>query len=449
MKTCPPASESQHHKVMSNVAPLLSRLQVAAGLLLVLAGLLLNPWFIESGLVRDGTLDQKTYVLAADALLLVLGIILIVRARAAHVTPVDSRSVQIALVALVIGAGVALLLAEAAVRVILDPQHLFRDDEDGWWQLRWQANQASADANTLTPEGFSFDIYDPLVGWKPKPGYQSDNIRVNSRGVRSDREYPLEKTPDSLRVVIVGDSFTWGEDVRNEDTFAAQLENLLSGSEVINLGVHGFGTDQQLLRLQREGLAYSPDVVMLVFFEGNITRNVLGFRDYGKPQFLLDNDQLVLLNSPVLTREEFRRMEVSLPRFWIGKLLINAWMDIITATKLYPPLEEWERWKITSAILAEARRTSESVGAKFLLGYIADSESLQPAEIERVMEAWAADSGTGFINFSDVFRARPDEEWSLIYQGHLTPYGNKLTAETIAAKLRIDVPDAAAPGGGE
>jgi|ETNmetMinimDraft_25_1059894.scaffolds.fasta_scaffold26470_1 hypothetical protein len=421
---------------MSNVSLLLSRLQAAAGLVLVLAALLLNPWFIEANVVRDGTLEQKTYVLAADALLLVLGLILIMRVKNTRATTVDSRSVQIAVAALLISAGVALLLAEAAVRIALDPQHLFGADEDGWWQLRWQASQSLVADDALTPEAFSFDIHDPVLGWSPKPGFRSDNIRINSRGVRADREYPLDKMPESLRVVVVGDSFTWGEDVANEDTFVTQLEKIMPDTEAINLGVRGFGTDQQLLRLKREGLVYNPDVVILIFYEGNINRNILSFRDFGKPRFSMANNYLELMNQPVPTREEYHDMEVALPSFRIGKLATNAWMDVVTATKLHPPLEEQKKWKITSAILGEARRASESAGAQFLLGYIADSESVVPGELEQVMADWADATGTHFINFGDVYRARPGEEWEQIYQGHLTPYGNRLTAETIAAKLR-------------
>jgi hypothetical protein len=427
---------------MPNILPLLSRLQTAAGLLLVLAALLLNPWFIESAVLRDGLLEQKTYVLAADALLLVLGLILIARAKPTRATSADSRTVQIAFAALLVSAGVALLLAEVALRIAFNPQYLFRADEDGWWQLRWQTSQSLVEDDALTPEAFSFDIYDPVLGWSPKPGYRSADIRINSRAARADREYRQENTSEFYRIVAVGDSFTWGEGVANEDTFVAQLEKIIPGAEVINLGVHGFGTDQQLLRLKRDGLAYSPDVVILVFFEGNITRNVLAFRDFGKPRYKVENNELVLLNQPVPTRENYRRMDVELPGFWIGKLASNAWTNIVRQTKLYPPLQEWERWIVTREILNEARRASESAGAQFLLGYIPDSESVAPGDLDRIMAEWAAASGTHFINFGDVYRARPSAEWEQIYQGHLTPHGNRLTAESIAAELRTETASA-------
>ena len=425
---------------MANPSTLLSRLQAAAGILLVLAGVLLNPWFAEAFIVRDGSLEQKAYVLAVNGLLIALGLLLLYRSRKTPTTAISTRSVQIASVLLIFSMSISVLLGEVAARVLLEPQMLFRADEDGWWLLRWQNAQASAEPGSLTPENHSYDIYDPVYGWSPRPDYQSQDIRINSQGIRADRDYALEKDPQRLRVLFVGDSFTWGEDVGNDDTFAARLEKFNPTVESLNLGVHGFGTDQQLIRLRRDGLPYQPDVVILGFYEGNLNRNVLSFRDYGKPRFELQDSELVLLNQPVPTRAEYMAMQVPLPGFWLGKLAQNVWLTGISATQLYPPLKEWERWKLTSRIFGEAKQIAEAAGAEFLLVYIADSETVAAGELEEVTAEWAATSNTHLLNLGDVFRARPEREWEQIYRGHLTPYGNQLAAEAIAQKLQRIVP---------
>jgi hypothetical protein len=58
-----------------------------------------------------------------------------------------------------------------------------------------------------------------------------------------------------------------------------------TGTEVLNLGVHGYGHDQMLLYLREEGLRYRPDVVLLGFVQIDMPRNQLSFRDYAKPRF--------------------------------------------------------------------------------------------------------------------------------------------------------------------
>ena len=98
---------------------------------------------------------------------------------------------------------------------------------------------------------------------------------------------------------MLGDSFTFGEDVGDDETYSHHLEQLLPGTEVINLGVHGYGHDQMLIYLREEGVRYRPDVVILGFLTGDMERNVLSFRDYAKPRFVLDGGKLALRNSPV------------------------------------------------------------------------------------------------------------------------------------------------------
>jgi hypothetical protein len=108
--------------------------------------------------------------------------------------------------------------------------------------------------------------------------------------------------------VVIGDSYTFGEGVNDDRTFAAGLERMVEHCEVLNLGVHGYGTDQQLLRLELDGLKYRPDIVLLGYYEDDVPRNRLSFRDYQKPHFSLVGGRLVLDNVPISSPEAFRRV---------------------------------------------------------------------------------------------------------------------------------------------
>ncbi|MBI3315815.1 MAG: SGNH/GDSL hydrolase family protein [Candidatus Omnitrophica bacterium] len=97
-------------------------------------------------------------------------------------------------------------------------------------------------------------------------------IRLNSQGYR-DREYSFDKPEGVYRILVLGDSVAFGDGVSAEETFSDQLENLLNRNrqnppgpvEVINTGIRGYNTYQELLLLKEEGLRYNPDLVLLCY----------------------------------------------------------------------------------------------------------------------------------------------------------------------------------------
>src|SRR5258708_22238780 len=146
--------------------------------------------------------------------------------------------------------------------------------------------------------------YDSEVGWTPRKnrdmkftGSRLISVHHNSRGFR-DVEHTPEK--NKARVLFVGDSFVWGYDVEAPERFTDKLQARLPGKEVINLGVSGYGTDQEYLILKREFDYYRPDVVYLMFCgndrEGNRSNVNYG---YYKPYFGKENGQPQLRGVPV------------------------------------------------------------------------------------------------------------------------------------------------------
>jgi hypothetical protein len=129
----------------------------------------------------------------------------------------------------------------------------------------------------IAPYGVSMNMPNQNF-WQSSHGYHV-NVRTNSRGLRSDKEIPYEKHPGVFRILGVGDSFTLGYEVDLEDTFLYQLEQKLHEKgarnvEVINLGIGGFGTEEELLTLEYEGFKYSPDLVLLQYFQNDLNDNL-------------------------------------------------------------------------------------------------------------------------------------------------------------------------------
>ena len=119
---------------------------------------------------------------------------------------------------------------------------------------------------------------DDELGWRLIPGATGEwggvPVRINAMGLRGPaRSY--EKPSGVTRILFLGDSVTFGYRVANEDTFAHQVERRLRqlGHDVesINAGVGGYSPWQEHAYLEREGLRYEPDVVVLSFVLNDVT----------------------------------------------------------------------------------------------------------------------------------------------------------------------------------
>lgn len=126
--------------------------------------------------------------------------------------------------------------------------------------------------------------------------FQKVSVQTNSFGIRGP-EVTREKPVGTYRVALLGDSFAFGWGVKQEESFASQLQELLQGElsarsdeagmptardskiervEVLNFGVPGYSTFQEVAFLRQEAMAFSPDIVSVYFVEN----------DFGLPYFL-------------------------------------------------------------------------------------------------------------------------------------------------------------------
>jgi hypothetical protein len=125
-----------------------------------------------------------------------------------------------------------------------------------------------------------------VYGWGHAPGAeikqtdpdtgQAFSSRANSGGWK-DVEHQLRKRNGSVRILIIGDSQTFGS-VPLKYVYPRVLEELLIGAgfdaEVISMGYGGWGTDQALVALRRTGLAFEPDIVISQFDTNDLLENL-------------------------------------------------------------------------------------------------------------------------------------------------------------------------------
>ncbi len=240
--------------------------------------------------------------------------------------------------------------------------------------------------------------FDRDLGWcvRPLAAHPTQPIRINSRGLRGEREYSELPPPDKLRVACYGDSFAFGDEVGDEATYESFLERIQPSVEALNFGVSAYGTDQALLRMERDGILGARAVIVSLLLE-NIGRNVNRYRPLwtartlsplAKPRFVLVNDQLQLIPQPFADGREFAQAARSgaaleilaeheywrgRPELWTGRAsslgrLAAGWF----AYRERDPQRLWldrdgEPFRVTVALIEALRERARALGAKEFL----------------------------------------------------------------------------------
>ena len=188
--------------------------------------------------------------------------------------------------ALLIGSVLAtLLVLEVGVRLAHGTQWLVH-----WPNLVLQFRLGDVDALGMA--------YDARLGFVPRPGHTVGAISYDAHGFRlspAASPPPLAEPP----ILAVGDSFTHGDELRDGETWPAQLQGLI-GRRVVNGGVRAYGIDQMVLRAESAAADIKPAAIVLAFIPDDVRRNEMR-RMWGaeKPYFAVVDGVLVLRNVPV------------------------------------------------------------------------------------------------------------------------------------------------------
>lgn len=251
------------------------------------------------------------------------------------------------------------------------------DNEENTWRRNWIKTHQDGELE------FKLDKHDPTKGWISKPLAEIEVLNgdsllkysINKAGNRGEVVYPYERTNDKLRILMIGDSFTFGEGVNNKETFSHYLQEMLPEAEVINLGVHGYGHDQILIHFEEEGVKYHPDLVILGFVSADMERNRMNFRDFAKPKFKLKEEKLVLTNSPVPGPEQILKKD------WLRQRTSIVWSFMKYKMAKENGSLQKEEEEITSAILKRLFKSIETVGARAAVVYLPFGDQMHhPAE---------------------------------------------------------------------
>lgn len=283
-----------------------------------------------------------------------------------------------------------------------------------------------------------FYVTDATRGYALRPNasgwYRKENavyIQINSDGLR-DREHSKAKPANTIRIAIIGDSYAEALQVPLEAAFWQVMQSRVTSCaenqkqlEVINFGVSGYGTGQELITLRDHVWQYSPDIVLLAVTTNNdITDNsrvLKKARDV--PYFTLVNDQLVLDQSfretsefkwrESLTgrfgrwfRDHFRVVQAVMEGHRALRLRLAAWrakrtepkpaisetregnQPTVTSDELgtdnlvysEPKDQTWkDAWQVTERLLQQMRDEVQAHNAKFIVATLSNGIQVAPS----------------------------------------------------------------------
>ncbi len=339
-------------------------------------------------------------------------------------------------------------------------------------QAEWLARSGRELSEGLPPPGYS--QFDAELGWSTRPGHVSADgtIHVNAQGLRATREYAATRPSGMRRVLACGESFTFGEEVADAETWSARLEARVPALEVLNYGVGGYGTDQALLRVARE--ARGPiDALLVGLMLENIGRNVNRYRPLwypsaqpaAKPRYVLGAEGLELVPQPYASLPEFVAAVASGRVFadlgehehwsaggpppwlaWSTAARMVAGQRAYAARELAPLWSDVEGapFRTTLALLEAFRAEARALGSEHVLVLVfplrSDLERLAAGGERYWTPLLAALDARGLAHL-DLFEAlaaavRSGSTVADLYgQSHFSPRGNELVAEAVAARL--------------
>jgi lysophospholipase L1-like esterase len=277
-------------------------------------------------------------------------------------------------------------------------------------------------------------------------------MKINSMGFRDD-EIPEDKQENEIRILILGDSITWGDYLQAEETYVEQLEQMLRDSypahtiEAINAGIGDIGISEEIDVLLETGLSVWPDIVIVSFYL-NDSRPPWGFPgEIGHRGFLRRHS---LLAETVYRNFKLRRWvkDQGGERFvWIRELGKLDWhgdrQEFMKLAKLaqYDWGAAWEKdsWEIVDDRLAALKSLSREHGFEvavvaFPVSFQVYADFLETYPQERLREI-ATKYDFGFVDLLPVLRQHTDTKL-FFDQCHPGVSANAIIGEEIADYLK-------------
>jgi lysophospholipase L1-like esterase len=325
-----------------------------------------------------------------------------------------------------------------------------------------------------------FFQHSSLLGWEHIPyahgtwyAYKDGSttqVRINAYGFPDDEREVAGNRP---RIALIGDSTTEFWEVQQDERPQRVMPRLLEGrAEVLNFGLRGAGTDQELIRYMQQVVLFSPDVVVLFFCVNDYGNNA---EHEAKPWFELDDSAphgIRLAGMPIrgeqlpptpwyldVLERSFTLRQAKYATVGIGEHF-RAQVPLETHLELRPYKRDYDgederRLELLKRLIARFVTYSREQGIHFLLVEgverpVHDEETRRKVvdiygdqfdfdRVTRVLEEHSAALGYQFLSLPRILQERKLDIRVLLHAQdtmHLNARGAQLFATEIANRIR-------------
>lgn len=274
-------------------------------------------------------------------------------------------------------------------------------------------------------------VADEKTGWRMHPhnsfswsiGETRNHYRSNAAGFRSDREFDVDETRS--KILLVGDSFTFGTGVDYDETYGALIEADRPGSVVYNLAMPGFGVDQMWMALRHQALPLDPRLVIVAFIDHDFDRSLSAYRraeGFNKPLFAFRDGVLVRQSPADRPGALWRALEA---RSALHAALTAVWRGLSFSL----PVGDW--WQRNAAVLTAIQDECRSAGVPVLFVRI----PLEGAPAFPTLATHLERNSSAFLDLAHP-PAYGERRIFITNDGHINVAGHRYVADAIGRWLR-------------
>jgi lysophospholipase L1-like esterase len=323
-----------------------------------------------------------------------------------------------------------------------------------------------APQDTVALEDIPAGVPDAEIGYVLRPNYRF-GVRcpeyelyysTNAQGFRSWSDFQDSVGTGTTRILVFGDSFTFGQGVAVDSVWLAIAGTVLRGAgldvEIMNAGVQGYDTRSELLSMRRWLPRFRPDIVLFGFMPNDLFTNIPADVDTTGQSDVRDvaghGNRNEYLSFHIVTLA--KRILMMSDRLYQTLYSLTARREYYTR----PPTKHVQQQdKITRALLDSASVEAQNAGANFAVVSIPQlyqvlsvsvgkyDEGVDPVWIDSDYAAHAQERGYQWIPTLDTlvtnYRTRQNDLYFRL-DGHLNERGHRVVGEYVARQIRALMP---------
>ena len=306
--------------------------------------------------------------------------------------------------------------------------------------LRWRHSGGTVDRWAVPDKRYGF-LNRRNFSQDVRCGYTNVHwlVRINSLGFRGAE--PASVTSTTLKILCLGDSFTFGYGVNEEDTFAMRLSQQLKRDGldhvVYNAGVTGWGTLQELLYARDHLELLKPDVIILTYCENDPIEDEVFLRggaaglfpSFPGKRWVRDHSRLYGFLYELVYRRLYAQLFMRQDASAHGPTIHSATNDMKPLPT--PDLEAW--WKRTGSEIMDFYKEYRGFNSNGLL-FIQATEFWKPDSRDNLMRL-ANTQGVVYVNLAEAAVQWTPEQVRLGFDPHWNPKMHALSAQMLYSNL--------------